>query len=312
MIPQILGLGEIFIETVLRVPRLPELGERAVSTNQTKFPSGITANYVTAVSRLGTTVGFVGAVGDDPEGQYLIRSLKDKSIDTKLTLAKKGKQTPINYVVVDENDQRIVIESPHVTTTKLDARDIKAEYVSKSKLLYTTAIHPQLSLRAAKIAKGNGATVAFDLGKQVAHLDWENLKELVKLTDVLFPLKRVAMELTQTSSIEDATDFLLRKGPKLIVTALGEKGCLVATEKSKKVVPPFKVGAGDSAGVGEAFNGGFTIAHMKGLTPEGAAIFANSVAALKRTKSGEKADMPTLKQVKEFLETQNKSNAQLP
>jgi sugar/nucleoside kinase (ribokinase family) len=50
---------------------------------------------------------------------------------------------------------------------------------------------------------------------------------------------------------------------------------------------------------------------MKGLTPEGAAVFANAVAALKCTVRGSATAMPTLNQVKEFLETQRRKNVQL-
>jgi sugar/nucleoside kinase (ribokinase family) len=311
VMPDILGLGEISVETVLRVPHLPEPEERLESTSQTRFPSGNTANYLNAISRLGTTAGFVGAVGDDPEGEFLVQSLRDMNIDTKHMLVKKGKQTPVNYDVIDENRQRFLIESPLISTTKLDLRDIKAEYISKSKFLSTTAIHPQLSIRAARISKRSGATVSLDLEGQVAAMGWESLKELVRLTDLMFPLKDVAMELTQTSTVEDAADFSLRKGPSLVVITLGEKGCLVATKKSMKVVPPFKGSVADDKGTEEAFNGGFTIAHMKGLSPEGAAIFADAVAALKGRGMGGRTGMPTLNQVKEFLETSSRNNIQL-
>jgi sugar/nucleoside kinase (ribokinase family) len=309
--PDVLGLGEIILETVLHVSYLPEPSEKVNSTYQTRFPSGVTANYVTSVSRLGTPTGFIGAVGDDPEGEYLIQSLKNENIDTKFTLGKKGKQTPINYVIVDEKGQKIIIQSPHLETTKLDMKDIGADYVSKSKLLYTTAIHPKLSARAVRIAKRNGVAVLFGLEPQVAARGWEALKELVKLTDVLLPQRKSALELTQASTIEDAADILLRKGPSLVVITLAEKGCLIATKKSMKVVPPFKVSIVDTTGAGDAFNGGFTIAHMKGLTPEGAGVFANAVAALKCMGRGSETGMPTLKQVKEFLETQSRNNGQL-
>jgi ribokinase len=310
--PDIVGLGEIAVDIVSKVPHLPEPDEKVDSTYQARFPGGVTANYVTAVSRLGTTAGFIGAVGNDADGEYLIQDLKNEKIDTKVTLVKKGKQTPVNYVIVDEKGQKIIIQSPHMLTTKLDAKDIKADYVSKSKLLHTTGIHSMLSTYAAKIAKGNGVTVSFDLERQVAVRGWEKLRELVRLTDIILPQKAGAMELTRTSRVEDAANMLLRKGPSLVVITLGERGCLVATKKSMELIPAFSVSAVDTTGAGDAFNGGFTIAHLKGLTPEGAAVFANAVAALKCTGVGARTCLPTLKQVREFLETQSKNNAQFP
>nr|MDO8099229.1 carbohydrate kinase family protein [Candidatus Njordarchaeota archaeon] len=310
--PGIIGLGEIVVDMVLKVPHLPEPDEKVNSTYQTRFPGGVTANYVTAVSRLATTAGFVGAIGDDPEGKYLKQDLKNEKVDTALTLVKKGKQTPVNYVIVDESGQKVIIQSPHMLTTRLNKEDIRPEYVSKSKLLHTTAIHTDLSTFAAKIAKENDVTISFDLEKQVATKGWDTLKEMVKLTDILLPQKSGAMELTKTSSPEEAAKTLLRRGPKIVVITLGDKGCLVVTEKSSKVIPCFKVCVVDTTGAGDAFNGAFTVSIMKGLDPVTAATFANVVAAIKCTGLGARTCLPTIKEVREFLDNKGIKNVQLP
>jgi ribokinase len=311
-VPEITGLGEIVVDMVLKVPHLPEPDEKVDSSQQARFPGGVTANYVTAVSRLATTAGFVGAVGDDSEGEYLKRDLMNEKVDTTLTLVKKRKQTPINYVIVDEKGQKVIIQSPHMLTTRLDKEDIKPDYISKSKLLHTTAVHTDLSIYAARIAKENGVTVSFDLEKQVASRGWNTLREMVKLTDVLLPQKSGAMELTKTSSPEEAAKTLLERGPRIVVITLSEKGCLVVTEKTSKVIPSFKVCVVDTTGAGDAFNGAFTVSIMKGIDPVSAARFANVVAAIKCTGLGARTCLPNLNAVKEFVESQGIKDIQLP
>nr|MDO8134171.1 carbohydrate kinase family protein [Candidatus Njordarchaeum guaymaensis] len=310
--PEIIGVGEIVVDMVLKVPHLPEADEKVDSTYQARFPGGVTANYVTAVSRLATTAGFVGAVGDDPEGEYLKQDLKSEKVDTTLTLVKKGKPTPVNYVIVDESGQKVIIQSHHMLTTRLNKEDIKPDYVSKSKLLHTTAIHTDLSTYVAKIAKENNVTVSFDLEKQIAGRGWDTLKEMVKLTDILLPQKSGAMELTKTASPEEAAKTLLRKGPRIVVITLGEKGCLVATEKTSKVIPCFKVCVIDTTGAGDAFNGAFTTSIIKGIDPVTAATFANAAAAIKCTGLGARTCLPTMKEVSKFLEDQGVKNVRLP
>jgi ribokinase len=311
-LPEITGLGEIVVDMVLKVPHLPEPDEKVDSSQQARFPGGVTANYVTAVSRLTTTAGFVGAVGDDSEGEYLKRDLENEKVDTTLTLVKKRKQTPINYVIVDEKGQKVIIQSPHMLTTRLDKDDIKPDYISQSKLLHTTAIHTDLSIYAAKIAKKNDVLVSFDLEKQVATRGWNTLRGMVKLTDILLPQKSGAMEITKTSSPEEAAKILLRKGPRTVVITLGEKGCLVVTEKTSKVIPCFKVCVVDTTGAGDAFNGAFTVSIIKGIDPVSAATFANAVAAIKCTGLGARTCLPNLRAVREFIEDQGIKDIQLP
>jgi 2-dehydro-3-deoxygluconokinase len=301
--PDILGLGEIVVDMILKVPHLPEPDEKVDSIYQDSFPGGVTANYVTAVARLGTSAGFIGAVGDDPEGRFLVQDLENENVDTGMTLVKKGKKTPVNYVIVDDKGQKVIVQSPHMLTTKLVLEDVKPEPIMSSKLLHTSAIHPELSILAARVAKRSSVIVSFDLEKQVALRGWEQLKEMVELTDVLLPQKNGAMELVNASSVAEAARILLTKGPNLVVITLGKKGCLVATEKSRKLVPSFKVRAVDTTGAGDAFNGAFTVAYVKGMEPEKAALFANAAAAIKCTGIGARTCMPTRQIVKEFLES---------
>jgi sugar/nucleoside kinase (ribokinase family) len=57
------------------------------------FSGGVNASFLVAASRLGVSCGFIGAIGDDLYGDFLIQDVKKEKIDTKFTLKKKEKNT---------------------------------------------------------------------------------------------------------------------------------------------------------------------------------------------------------------------------
>jgi ribokinase len=301
---EIIGLGEIVIDFVSKVPHFPEPDEKIDAISQEKFAGGVTANYVTAASRLGIKTGFIGAVGDDNEGEFLIKDLENEKVDHRFTLKKREMKTPVNFIMVEPKEgQKVIIQSPHMQSTKLNPEDIDVDYIKNAKLLHTTAIHTELTKKAIKIAKNNDLIVSFDLEKQISIRGWEVLRDIIKNTDILCPNKAGAMELTGTSSPEEAAKILIKKGPKIVVVTMGNQGAFIQTKEKKIMCPGFKVGnLVDTTGAGDTFNGAFSVAYLKGWELERVGKFANAAAALKIQKMGARTGMPKFDQVEEFIE----------
>ena len=68
----IIGLGEVVLDWVTEIPHFPQPDEKIDALSENYFPGGVTANYLVATARLGGKSGFIGAVGCDPYGDYLI------------------------------------------------------------------------------------------------------------------------------------------------------------------------------------------------------------------------------------------------
>ena len=98
--PQILGLGEVVKDWVSIVPWYPKPDEKIDSELEQFFGGGVTANFVVATSRLGIPSAFIGAVGDDSAGKFLIEDMKEEGVVTQYLLTKKGLQTPVNFIFV--------------------------------------------------------------------------------------------------------------------------------------------------------------------------------------------------------------------
>jgi ribokinase len=112
---------------------------------------------------------------------------------------------------------------------------------------------------------------------------------------------------------DGAAERLLACGVKNVLLKLGSRGCVIAQRNLKKEhVPAFTVNAVDTTAAGDAFNGGFAVGLMRGLTVTRSAVFASAVAAISVTRSRAQPSMPTGDEVDRFLEQRSIATAQEP
>ncbi|MFW9830075.1 MAG: carbohydrate kinase family protein [Promethearchaeota archaeon] len=298
----IIGLGEAVIDWVAEIPHFPKPDEKIDAITENYFPGGVTANFLVAIARLGGKCGFIGAVGDDFYGDYLIEDFKREDIDTTFTLKKKGKKTPMNFIFVAKGEKTI-IQSPHMQETKITLTDLDQQYIMNSKVLHTTMIHPEIAGRAIAIAKRNEVKVTIDLESQIAKRGWKSLREMILNADILIPNKEGAKLITNREKLDDAAKILVEKGIPIVIITLGHDGVLITTEKYQKKIPAFKVGKIiDTTGAGDTFNGAFSYAYwIKKWDLEKSCKYANAAAALKIQKLGARTGMPNERMLMNFL-----------
>ncbi|MBO0783485.1 MAG: ribokinase, partial [Ktedonobacteraceae bacterium] len=66
----ILVVGSLNMDQVVRVPRIPVMGETLLGAGALKLvPGGKGANQAVAIARLGGSVAIAGRVGNDPFGE---------------------------------------------------------------------------------------------------------------------------------------------------------------------------------------------------------------------------------------------------
>jgi ribokinase len=301
----IIGLGEVVIDWVTEIPNFPRPDEKVDAISENYFSGGVTANFLVATARLGGSCGFIGAVGDDSYGDYLIKDFKRESIDTTFTIKKLNKKTPVNFIFIAKGEKTI-IQSPHMLTTKIESNDLNIEYIINSKILHTTMIHPKITEYAINVAKKNDVKITIDLESQIAKRGWEKLKTMILSADVLIPNREGAKLITANQNVKESAKILVKKGIPIVIITLGKEGVLVTTKKYQKRISAFKVdNIVDTTGAGDTFNGAFSFAYwIKHWDLEIACKYANAAAALKIQRLGARTGMPSQKELTNFLEFQ--------
>ncbi|TFF87181.1 MAG: carbohydrate kinase family protein [Promethearchaeota archaeon] len=299
--PLVIGLGEVVIDWVTELPYFPKRDEKIDALSENLFSGGATANFLVAVARLGVSCGFIGAVGDDSYGNFLLSEFEKENVNTEFTIKKKGMKTPVNFIFI-VNGEKTIIQSPNMYISKLEPSDLKEDYIKKSKVLHTTIIHQDLTKEAIKIAKKHNVKVSIDLESQIAKRGWNELESIIKEADVLIPNKEGAKMITKTKDIHQAARILIKRGIPLVIITMGKKGALITTQEYQKIIPAYAVSkVVDTTGAGDTFNGAFIVArYINDWDIEKACRYANAAAALKIKKLGARTGMPKDEEISAF------------
>lgn len=254
-------IGELLIDFVAE-----KQGNDLSKANEfTKKPGGAPANVACAIARLGGDSKFVGAVGHDPFGTYLLEILKKNKVD--ISLAQRSKTfTTLAFVSLAEDGERDFVFSR--------GADKKLKYDSSVKKNFKGNL---VHLGAATALLGGGLEEAysryfFDALTQNAFISFDpNYRgDLWKGEEATFIKKckifiekahlckfsiEEAQLLSAEKDLEKACTILHEIGTPLIAVTLGGDGTLVSTAKGKTIVSSIKVNSVDTTGAGDAFIG---------------------------------------------------------
>jgi len=273
--PKVICVGEMLIDAIANdasvKPGDPD-------EKWTAFAGGAPCNVACALAKLGTPVGFIGAVGDDADGAKLLEVLKESNLPMQM-VQKSDKATRRVQVTRDSKGDRTF--AGFAGSNSLDAYadcDLDVSKVSGT-WLYAA---DYLVTGTLSLANEKSRKVMMDL-KSMADkinmvrfvdvnwrpdfwsqseseartiiLDYLQGAKIIKMTDEeaqwLFDIsKEEAMETPYT---------LLKLLPDclgLLVTA-GDKGCAYAFRKNGGSMPAFEIPVVDTTGAGDAFTAGF-------------------------------------------------------
>src|SRR5512138_1267755 len=110
--PDILVVGSMNADLVVRAPRFPQPGETISGKDLQIIPGGKGANQAVAAARQGVSVAMVGRVGNDSFGPELIDNLKRNNVDTSHVQIDSGSATGTATIIVDGNGQNSIVLSP--------------------------------------------------------------------------------------------------------------------------------------------------------------------------------------------------------
>ncbi|KXS49837.1 ribokinase [Halanaerobium congolense] len=295
----VICFGDINVDYIGRMDRLPEIDEELPIHNLEKFCGGAATNVAVSLSRLGKKTGYVGSIGDDSNGKELLERLQQEGVDVSKVNKKEGYLSGTVFAIIDNDGERRLLSylGANLQTKK---EDFDKNYISKAEILHMS--NPLLSVVPTLLsyAKENNLIVSFDPGTLISSKGLKEIEYILKETDILF-LNRVEYhDLIKNS--EKGLDIFLELGCKMVVYKKGKEGSFLKTSSGKEINSPgFKVNVIDTTGAGDAFAGGFLTAYLNKLDFENIMEFANAVAAISVTRKGAKEALPKIEEVYDFI-----------
>jgi len=298
--PNILVIGSLNADLVVRAPRFPRPGETISGEDLSIIPGGKGANQAVAAARQGTSVAMVGRVGNDSFGPTLIQNLQENNVDTAHVLTDES-ATGTAIIVVDADGQNSIVLSPGANGKVIPADVDEVAFKDGDTLLLQLEIPLETVVHAAGLARQNGLRVILNPAPARQLPD-----SLLADVDILVPNESelqllTGIPVTDAASAEVAAKALLAKGVKTVIVTLGANGALLVTGEKARHVPTFKVDVVDTTAAGDAFIGGLAAALLKGVPLEEAVRHGNASGALAATKFGAQPSLPMVDEVMNLM-----------
>ncbi len=275
------------------------------ATHFNRSYGGDTFNTAVALSRLGSSVGYITRISEDPFGPGLREMAQDENIALYSRLTKAP--TAAYFISVDADGERTFsYYRQNSAPTFLSPEDISPEIIRKAKVVYASGITLAISesarktvLKAFRLARECNVLTAFDPNYRAAL--WHKKEnavdaynEILPLVDVFLPsFPEDTTPLLGFRRPEQVAEFFMHKGPRLTVVKAGADGCYVGFKREVLHRPTQSVVPVDTTGAGDAFNGGF----LHGLATDQSLIRCAKLgmvtAALKCLNRGSAAAMPS-------------------
>lgn len=244
--------GEIFGDPEALAPILSLLNR--IGRHRSRSGGGSAANTILALSRMGFDVGYVGKVGCDEHGTFLIESLEGVNTDGIV----QGDRSGLCLILLDEEGERSNLVFPNANDT-LTYDEVELSYIQDTKFLHFTSFVGERPFEAQiKVAQNLPPEIrlSFDPGELYARRGLEQLLPILKNTYILFATDR-EIQLIMDSPYRGGAKQLLDTGPHIAVCKLGAKGSYVVSSDCEWEIPAQETQVVDKTGAGDVYAAGF-------------------------------------------------------
>ncbi|AHY45814.1 Sugar kinases ribokinase family [Rubrobacter radiotolerans] len=267
---RIVAVGEVVADIYRDEVKAEDGRDRAAESGGMGFtarPGGAPANVAVAVARLGGRSAFVGSVGDDLFGEFILGALRAEGVDVSpVVMQKPPVRTSLAFVEIfpDGDREFTFYRSSPAADEQLAPEDIKPETLEGASFVNFGSIplisDPSRSAveRVVSLANDANVAVAFDVNYR-AHL-WPSPDAARKTVETFMDRAQVVKlsedetePLLGVSEPESAADRLLERGARLVLVSLGPDGAFYATGTARGRIDAPTVEAVDATGAGDAF-----------------------------------------------------------
>lgn len=300
----IVVLGAAAVDLVARVDKLPDVDEIVFAREYARHAGGSGANIATGLAKLGRAVGFLGKVGDDETGKWLLKNLSASGVDTQAMLTATGGKSASCFIALDAHGNRVIFAlGGSALIENVDELDLSRVTGSQS-LCIGDAFVP-VAAAAAEAARHNDTAVFFVPGGLMVSFGLEKLSAVLQNTSVLVVSRNEANTLAGDCSPNEAARLLKETGPEIVVVTLGADGAVLASEDGIETVPAFDAVVVDTTGAGDAFAAGLMHAFLDGRTWTEAVKIGCAMAAIKIGHVGATGGLPSKLELERFFEIRN-------
>lgn len=285
---RVICLGLSALDQIWRVPTFFAGGSQKIrSLEYITMGGGMAATAAVTVARLGGIATFWGRGGDDAAGHEMRKALAEEGIDVSQFRLFANGQSSVSGVLVDSAGERQIVnfrgQFPEPANW-LPLGEVEAASV--------VLADPRWLVGAVAMFKAARAkAVPTVLDADVA--DAEVFGTLLPLTDHAI-FSEPALSGFAGSTDDEALVRIAKFGCAVAAVTRGADGVSWLANNVARRLPAHAIDAIDTTGAGDVFHGAYALAIGARLEAADAMAFAAAAAALKCSRPGGRAGIPTL------------------
>ena len=300
MTNKVVVLGSLNVDRILQMDRVPEPGETLALNNQDMAGGGKGANQAIAAARSGAQTSFIGRVGADENGKFMLQQLVNSGVTTDLVAVDEDAGTGQAFVMVEKSgENRILIYGGANAQLSADVKKAQTQIAAADLMVAQLETPVETTQFAFQMAKELGVKTILNPAPAVAKLP----AELLKNTDVITPNETeveilTGIAVTDEAAMLKAAQRLHDLGVATVIITLGSKGVFYDDGVQHGIVPAFKVRAVDTTAAGDTFLGALSSELNPDLSNLKTAIeYGNKASSLAVQKMGAQPSIPTRKDI---------------
>jgi sulfofructose kinase len=294
----LVGVGLNATDTLLLVPKYPQLGAKVAFEREILSPGGQVATALATCSKLGLRTKYIGAVGDDERGRVQMASLREANMNLDDVEIRAGCPNQSAYIVIDQStgERTIFWHRPDCLT--IDPAHITPEKITCARMLHVDGHDTPAVARAARIARDLGIPVSVDVDNVYPGFD-----QVLPCVDYLVGSTEFPERWTGEHDPFHALERIQNQyGMRVAAMTLGPHGALAREAGQFVNSPGFVVNCVDTTGAGDVFHGAFCYSVLKGASVRDALEFSNAMAALNCTKLGARGGIATADEARDLMQ----------
>ncbi len=291
--PAVLCVGIATLDHVFAVATLPTKPEKHRAHDLAVVGGGIAANAAVAVARLGGRAALAARLGADGTAEIILDELAREGVDCALARRFPGLRSPTSAVLVDARGERLVV-SYSDPETPADPAWLPARLGSGVGAVLGDTRWPEGTAHLFRLARAAGIPAVLDADRR------PDPDLLALATHVAFA-EQALREVTGSADPAAGLAALAGSARNWLAVTVGDRGVLFLERGRVAGAPAFAVDAVDTLAAGDAWHGAFALALAEGRGERAAIRFASAAAAIKCTRFGGRAGLPSRAEVDAFL-----------
>lgn len=290
----IIVVGSSNYDIILNQDTFAVTGETVLANKMSICGGGKGANQAVQCAKLGNKTIFLGSVGNDNMGDFLIKELDRYGLCTDY-IKRSNLNSGVGIVncIPDGEVRATVFTGSNFDITPLELRKHEELFKSCKILILQLEVPVDVVYEAIKMGEENSCYIILNAAPAKL-LNLEYLKKvnclIVNETEASFYLNK---EITTYEDVLTNSKQLLSLSKDICIVTLGKKGSVLVEKNKCTKIDAKVVDVIETTGAGDSYIGAFATKMFEGGTLEEACNYATKVSSLTVQNIGAQSSMPT-------------------